>query len=260
MDREQIKLERIVERYLTGDLLVREARDFERFCLEHPEVLETLAIPIRLKALLSMKSSDTMDTSVFPAIPSSVTRIAAATGLQTVKPESDKVDADEDEEERAATGGGKFNKVVLAALLLAMGAAGVLFWQIQTQQREIKKLSVAAKALKIQAPGAIHTLRIAPSDTQPLQPQAAVSLNQAQMLDVRLDISGTPYNSFAMTIDKVDEARVVQIRRMIADTNKELRFGLNSSAFGAGQYEIKLQGYNYKGQTSDAGWVLLELQ
>jgi hypothetical protein len=259
MDAQQIKSERIVERYLTGDLLVREARDFERFCLEHPDVLETLAIPARLKARLSIKPFDGTDTSVFPAIPSSVTRIAAATGLRTLEPDKDKTD-DEDDEEPPPAGSGKFSKVLLVLLVLTLAGAGTLLWQTQAQDKEIKKLSVAAKALKLQAPGSMQTLRIVPSDTQATEPHASVSLNQAQMLDIHLDISGTKYNNFAVTIDKVDEARVLQIRRIVADTNREVRFGLNSSAFGAGQYEIKLEGYNYKGQTSEVGWVLLELQ
>lgn len=259
MDAQQIKSERIVERYLTGDLLVREARDFERFCLEHPEVLESLAIPARLKARLSIKPFDGTDTAVFPAIPSSVTRIAAATGLRTLEPDKDTAQ-EEDEDEREPAGSGKFSKVLLLLLVLAIAGAGTLLWQNQNQEKQIKKLSVTAKALKLQAPGSMQTLRIVPSDTQATEPHASVSLNQAQMLDIRLDISGTKYNNFAITIDKLDEARIVQIRRIVADTNREVRFSLNSSAFGAGQYEIKLEGYNYKGQTSEVGWVLLELQ
>lgn len=259
MDRAQIKSERIVERYLTGDLLVREARDFERFCLEHPAVLDTLELPARLKARLSIKPFDGTDTSVFPAIPSSVTRIAAATGLQTLKPDGDKA-TDEEGEDEPAAGSGRFSKTLLVLLVLALASMGTLFWQTQTQQKQIKTLSVTAKALKLQAPGNMQTLRIIPSDTLPNQPHASVSLNQAQLLDVHLDVSGTGYNSFALTIDKVDEARIMQIRRIVADTNKELRFSLNSSAFGAGEYQIKLEGYNYKGQTSEVGWVLLELQ
>lgn len=260
MDRAQIKSELIVERYLTGDLLVREARDFERFCLEHPEVLETLAIPARLKARLSVKPFDGTDTSVFPAIPSSVTRIASATGLQTLKPDDDKTQDEDEDEDEPVTGNGRFSKTLLVLLVLALAGAGTLFWQTQTQQKQIKALSVTAKALKLQAPGNMQTLRIVPSDTLPNQPHASVSLNQSQLLDVHLDVSGTSYTSFALTIDKVNEARVIQIRRIVADTNKELRFSLNSSAFGAGEYEIKLEGYNYKGQTTEVGWVLLELQ
>ena len=40
MDRKYIENEHIVERYLSGDLTVREARDFEKYCLEHPAVLK----------------------------------------------------------------------------------------------------------------------------------------------------------------------------------------------------------------------------
>lgn len=258
MDRDQIKAERIVERYLTGDLLVREARDFERFCLEHPAVLETLAIPARLKARLSIKPFDGTDTSVFPAIPSSVTRIAAATGLRTMQPDTDAAeDEDEDEDEPAPTSAP--SKLLLVVLLAALVGAGALYWQTQTLQKQIKTLSVTAKALKLQAPGDMQTLRITPSDTQLNTPNASVSLNQAHLLDVHMDVSGTGFTNFALTIDKVNEARVLQIRRIVADTNKELRFSLNSSAFGAGEYEIKLEGYNYKGQVSDAGWVLLAM-
>jgi hypothetical protein len=260
MDRERIKSERIVERYLTGDLLVREARDFERYCLEHQDVLESLAIPARLKARLSIKPFDGTDTAVFPAIPSSVTRIAAATGLRTLGPESDQQTRQEDEDDQPQTGSGKFSKVLLILLVLAIAGAGWLFWQTQNQQREISKLSVTAKSLKLQAPGAMQTLRIVPSATLPNHPHASVSLNQAQLLDIYLDVSNLPYSSYAVTIDKVDEARVIQIRRIVADSNKQVRFSLNSSAFGAGQYQIKLEGYNYRGETSDAGWVLLELQ
>ncbi|MGC3981309.1 MAG: hypothetical protein QM808_08630 [Steroidobacteraceae bacterium] len=258
MDREQIKSERIVERYLSGDLLVREARDFERYCLEHPEVLDTLAIPARIKAQLSTKTFNSNDTSVFSAMPSSVTRIAAATGLRTVAAEEDKTD--EEDDDQPAGDNSKFSKPLLAFLIIALGGVGALLWQNQAQQKQIKTLSVTAKALKLQAPGAMQTLKIIPSDVRPTDPQASVSLNQAQLLDIHIDVSGLPYSNFALTIDKTDEARLIQIRRIDADTNKELRFSLNSSAFGAGEYEIKLQGYNYKGETSDAGWVVLALR
>ncbi len=260
MDAQQIKSERIVERYLTGDLLVREACDFERYCQEHPEVLQTLAIPARIKARLSVNTFDATDTSVFEAMPSSAMRIAAATGLRAQKQEEDKPETEDNDDEAQLAGNSKLTIILLVVLVLALAGAGALFWQSQNQEQEIRKLAVAAKALQLQAPGSVQTLRIVPSDTQVTQPHASVSLNQARMLDIHLNVSGAKFNNFAVTIDKVDEARVLQVRRIVADTNREVRFGLNSSAFGAGQYEIKLEGYNYKGQTSEVGWVLLELQ
>jgi len=47
------------------------------------------------------------------------------------------------------------------------------------------------------------------------------------------------------------------IQRMTPDSNRELRLSLNSSAFGPGEYRILLQGYDWRGQRSDTGWVRL---
>ena len=76
MDRKYIENEHVVDRYLSGDLTVREARDFEKYCLEHPEALREMPIPVRLKARLARRPTEESETGVFHAIPSSVTRAA----------------------------------------------------------------------------------------------------------------------------------------------------------------------------------------
>ena len=55
MDRKYIEAEHIVDRYLSGDLTVREAREFEQYCHDHPEALKSMPIPVRLKARLSRR-------------------------------------------------------------------------------------------------------------------------------------------------------------------------------------------------------------
>ena len=47
------------------------------------------------------------------------------------------------------------------------------------------------------------------------------------------------------------------IERMTPDSNRDLRLALNSSAFGPGEYRIRLQGYTWRGQRVDVGWVRL---
>ena len=74
MDRKYIEAEHIVDRYLAGDLTVREAREFEKYCLEHPDFLKTLPIPVRLKARLAREPESDSETGMFKAIPSSATR------------------------------------------------------------------------------------------------------------------------------------------------------------------------------------------
>jgi hypothetical protein len=53
MDRTYIESQHIVPRYLSGDLTVREAREFERYCQENPDMLNSLPIPVRVKAKMA---------------------------------------------------------------------------------------------------------------------------------------------------------------------------------------------------------------
>ena len=76
MDRKYIEAEHIVDRYLSGDLTVREAREFEQYCLDHPEALRAMPIPVRLKARLARRPAQDSETGVFKAIPSSATHAA----------------------------------------------------------------------------------------------------------------------------------------------------------------------------------------
>jgi len=80
------------------------------------------------------------------------------------------------------------------------------------------------------------------------------------LLDLHLPVHYSEFKVFAITIDKVDAGRVMDLQRMSADSNRELRLALNSSAFGPGEYRIRLQGYTWRGQRVDAGWVRLVVQ
>ena len=60
---------------------------------------------------------------------------------------------------------------------------------------------------------------------------------------------------FQITIDKVDGGRVMQLRRVARDSNRSCASALNSSAFGPGDYLLKFDGYNWRGQTEEVGWV-----
>src|SRR5262245_32342901 len=63
MDQSYINSENIVARYLSGDLTLREAKEFEKYCVEHPEVSQQLPIPVRLKARLARRA-ETADASM----------------------------------------------------------------------------------------------------------------------------------------------------------------------------------------------------
>jgi hypothetical protein len=105
----------------------------------------------------------------------------------------------------------------------------------------------------------VRELRIAPNPRSwSASPDISLKWPEPpQMLDLYLPIGYTEYLNFAVTIDKVDHGRVLVVQRMAPDSNRDLRLSLNSSAFGPGEYRIRLQGYTWRGERRDVGWVRL---
>jgi hypothetical protein len=80
------------------------------------------------------------------------------------------------------------------------------------------------------------------------------------LLDLYLPVGYAQFPTFAVTIDKVDQGRMMILQRMMPDSNREIRLSLNSSAFGRGEYRIRIEGYTWRGERVDAGWVRLVVQ
>ena len=80
-----------------------------------------------------------------------------------------------------------------------------------------------------------------------------------ELIEFYLPVAYSDFKAFAVTMDKVDVGRVLDLQRVSTDSNRELRFTLNSSAFGPGEYRIRLQGYTWRGERVDAGWVRLQV-
>ena len=257
MDRKYIENEHVVDRYLAGELTVREAREFEMFCLEHPDFLNQLPIPVRLKARLSRRPSEESETGIFRTIPSSATHTALE-----VSDEGFDVD---DEPERSRSSGSSFiQRGVLAVLALALLAALGGLWtyamRASALEKELQTKEREAQAVRMQPPASIQTYRVQPVRVQPSEATVQLGwLMPPQLLELHIDVTQGKFTQFQITIDKVDEGRLLQIRRMTRDSNRELRLGLNSSAFGPGEYLLRLDAYNWRGQTQEYGWVRLGL-
>ena len=149
--------------------------------------------------------------------------------------------------------------VVACIALLVLAIASLL-----SASRERAAARVAAEreqVLTLRAINSVRTLRIAPN---PRSWSAAPDLTLAwpeppQLLELHLAMGYSPFLAFAVIVDKVDHGRVLVIERMAADSNKELRLSLNSSAFGPGEYRLRLQGYTWRGERVDVGWVRLRV-
>ena len=260
MDRKYIENEHVVDRYLSGDLTVREARDFEKFCLDNPAFLQALPIPVRLKTRLSRRPVDGSETGMFAAIPSSVTRAAMDTS------DDDDFDPEEAREEmrRSSAGVGVSRVVVLALLVgvvVATAAAVIFGLQANSLTQQLQGTKKELTATQMQAPGSVQRYKLQMVKAKPGAPTFALGwVNPPQLLDISIDASEGKITQYQITIDKTDGVRVMQIKRIMRDSNKEVRFSLNSSAWGPGDYLVKVEGYNWRGQTQEVGWMMLGLK
>lgn len=119
--------------------------------------------------------------------------------------------------------------------------------------------AVQVQALTLRPATQVRAVRITPNpQSWSASPDATVAWPEPpELLELYLPVAYSDYKVFAITIDKVDVGRVLELQRVATDSNRELRLSLNSSAFGAGEYRIRLQGYTWRGQRVDAGWVRL---
>jgi hypothetical protein len=152
--------------------------------------------------------------------------------------------------------------VGLALACLALVVMTAISMMGASRDREAARVAAEhEQTLTLRAINSVRALRIAPN---PRSWSASPDLTLAwpeppQLLELHLPVSYAEFLTFAVTIDKVDHGRVLVIERMAPDSNKELLLSLNSSAFGPGEYRMRLQGYTWRGERIDIGWVRLQV-
>jgi hypothetical protein len=145
--------------------------------------------------------------------------------------------------------------VVTASTLVAgmslLGAARDRSALQAAEQRE--------QLLTLRAINSVRALRIAPNPRSwSAAPDAAIAWTEPpQLLELHLPVGYADFLHFAIIMDKVDHGRVLVVERVAPDSNKELLLSLNSSALGSGEYRLRLQGYTWRGERVDVGWVRL---
>jgi hypothetical protein len=155
--------------------------------------------------------------------------------------------------------------VVAGLAVLCVVALALAGFALHRAARDRAVATIAqdqARMLTLRASSSERDVRITPN---PRSWSAAPDLvlhwpEPPQMLDIYLPVGYAQYSSFAVTIDKVDHGRIMVVERMSPDSNRDLRLSLNSSAFGPGEYRIRLQGYTWRGLRVDAGWIRLVIR
>ncbi len=150
----------------------------------------------------------------------------------------------------------------LAAVCIALWVLAVASMMSASRDRESARVAAEReKTLTLRAINSVRALRIAPNPRSwSASPDATLAWPEPpQMLELHLPVSYSEFLTFALTLDKVDHGRVLVVERMTPDSNKELLLSLNSSAFGPGEYRLRLQGYTWRGDRVDMGWVRLQV-
>jgi hypothetical protein len=150
--------------------------------------------------------------------------------------------------------------VALATLLLVVATFAIF-----AAQRDRARADALEQQLRSRTPGvaeSLRALRIAPNPRSwSAEPDAVVDWpDPPELLDLYLPVAYTDFTTFTVAVDKVDHGRMLVAQRLAPDANKELRLALNSSAFGPGEYRIRIEGFNWRGERADVGWVRLVMK
>jgi hypothetical protein len=229
MDQDFIARNQVVERYLSGRLPVKGATDFERFCKEHPEVLDEIGLPERVNAGLRLLDAsgkpEPWQENSRPAWQKPHLTLALAAGI------------------------------VALAIALAVVTGGSL-----SKTHRITDLEREVHDRVLDAATSTRDIRLLPSRTGASN-VPAITIGGvgagAQLADFRIDESRSPYHAFKVTIDRVDQGRVAVINNLNKDSNGHLRIALNSSALGPGTYQLTLEGLDWRGEPQPDSWVTI---
>ncbi|HEV2269078.1 MAG TPA: hypothetical protein VGR92_06445 [Steroidobacteraceae bacterium] len=231
MDRDFIARNQVVERYLSGRLPIKGATDFERFCRENPELLDELGIPERVNAALRL-----LDASGKPE-PWTEAPKPFWQKLQIVL--------------------GLLGATLVLAIALAIAASGSA-----QKTRQIAALQQEATERPLDPATSTRDIHLLPSRDGASNTPAIVigGGSEAQLADIRIDESRSPYRLFRVTIDRINQGRVGIIDHLAKDSDSNLRIVLNSTALGPGDYQVTIEGLNWQGQPQPDSWVTIGVQ
>jgi hypothetical protein len=229
VDREFVLKNQLVERYLGGRLPLRGAQDLERFCRENPQLLEEIRLEQNIHAAVRLLESSGHSSPWEPPVKPWWERpqvpIAAA---------------------------------VVAIVFACMSA--VSHSHLSDAQHAQAALKAQLAAQPLEPATSTRTITVIPSRSGPTASLVTIGGGgAAQMADLKIDVSWTPLNVFRVTIDRVGQGRVGLLHNVQRDSNGNLHIELNSSALGPGDYQLTIEGLNWRGEPIPQAWATISL-
>jgi hypothetical protein len=230
MDKDFIARNQVVERYLSGRLPLKGAAEFEQYCAKHPELLDQIGLPERVNAGL---------------------RLLEASG----KPEPWQ------EAPRPAWQKPQITITLAIAVLIFGVATMVLTGAGAAKAHRIEVLQKQVTDQPLDAATSTREIRLLPSrEAASNSPAIGIGAGGAQLADFKIDESRSAYHIFKITIDRIDQGRVGVISNLVKDSNGNLRIALNSSALGPGNYQLTIEGLDWRGDPQPDSWITIGIQ
>jgi hypothetical protein len=227
MDREFIVKNEIVERYIGGRLPLKGALEFERFCHEHPELLDEIALTERISASLRLLEAGGRASPWEPQAKRWWQQLPVLIGTASLA-------------------------LILAATCLMIER------ELSARDRMIASLQQHAASQPLDPAKSTRAITVIPSRTGP-SPHSLITIggSDAQMADLKLDLSWSQFNAFRITIDRVGQGRVGVLHNLQRDSNGNLHLELNSTALGPGDYPLTIEGLTWRGETVPQAWTTI---
>jgi hypothetical protein len=227
MDRDFIARNQIVERYFADKLPPKGSVDFERYCRDHPELLDELHVSERVNAGL---------------------RLMEAGGVPLPWEEREKKLW-----ERLPV----FAGVAAAALLLLITAL-VLWSSSSSANKQIVKLKQQLISRPLEPILSTQTVRVELNRTAPsLTPAFVVSNHNATLVDFKVNLGWSTYVQYRVTFDRINQGRALVISHLQRDSDGLLRLAINSDLLGPGSYQIVVEGITLRGDAIPQGWITI---
>lgn len=223
MDAKFIEDNQIIEKYLSGRLPLKGQLDFERFCLENPDLLDDLKIADRLNRGMRLLESGGRSALAEPPqkpwqkLPV-VIGAAAAIGV----------------------------------LLIAVIVLGAKLASSSSQSAELERRLVAGP---LKPPSEVRSILVKPDRVATSRVLFDVyGGGHPQLVELKIDVSHALQSAFRVTIDKKDQARVGTLDRVLRDSNGLIKMTFNTSGVSPGIYKFRIEGITMRGDVIPVAW------
>ena len=225
MDASFIQQNQIIERYLMGRLPVQGAQDFERFCRENPDTVTQMGLADRINAALRL-----LDASGQPE-------------PWTEKPQP------RWQRPQVVIGLAAMAVVLLIITLTQVSSLKEQRTRIQAQQQQLQQQPLSP----VQS---TRSITIEPSRQGPTsRVGATIGGERAELVDLKFDMSWATFDSYHVTINRIDQGLFEELGNVTRDSNGHLRIALNSSALGPGDYAVTIEGLDRLGKRVPLAWA-----